>query len=188
MSVLTYASSPVDAYKLTATATENDLLRFIDGSCHSGTGTFNTLYDYVYTTTGAVHIQSSASSFMVWSGGVNRTVTGAIVNTDFMVGQPPVLISRSSSGSVTSADLVGSFTYQSITPDVLVLDNNSATGPSSGDLLVTAGDGSTMHMVALSELSLRLDLDFDGDTTVDQSIMTTWAELGYGNTFGLCNQ
>jgi hypothetical protein len=45
--------------------------------------------------------------------------------------------------------------------------------------MVTASDGSSMRMVALGELDVRLDLDFDGDAVIDDSILTTYATLAY---------
>ena len=186
LTVNSYAQTPGDGYLVTATATEFDFLRFIGGSCYSGTGTFDTSYNSVYATTGLVNIENTASRFDVWAGGRTQTLGGAYVSVQISVGQQPTRVTRQSSGTITSDDLVGSFAYNSVSPDVFVVDQFSETGPYSGELLVTAGDGSTMTMVALNELNLRLDLDFDGDSTIDQQIMTTWATLGYGNAFGLC--
>ena len=56
------------------------------------------------------------------------------------------------------------------------LDTDVSTGPYEGELLVTASDGSTMRMVALDAYSVRLDLDLNGDLSVDESLTTTWAE------------
>jgi hypothetical protein len=186
--VNSFADTPGDGYLVTATATETDMLRFIGGSCYSGTGTFDTSYDFVYTTAGSVQAQSSANTFVVWSGGRTQTLHDALVSTQITVGQQPVTVTRASSGTITSEDLVGSFAYESVTPDVFLLDNQSTTGPYSGELLIKASDGSTMTMVALNDFNVRLDLDFNGDSITDEQIMTTWAILGYGNTFGLCEQ
>jgi hypothetical protein len=188
VTVGSFDETPGGAYLVAATATATGLLRYIGGSCYRGNGTFDTSYDLLYSNTGFVSIASSASTFNVWSGGRDQTLGGAAVNAQIDIGQQPVTVTRDSSGTITSEDLTGSFAYQSVIPDVFVLDDNSATGPYSGELRVTAGDGSTMTMVALDEFNLRLDLDFDGDSIIDEQIMTTWATLGYGNAFGLCEQ
>jgi hypothetical protein len=188
VTVSSFDEAPGGVYLVAATATETDLLRFIGGSCYRGNGTFNTSYDLRYSNPGFVYVDSSASTFNVWSGGRDQTLAGAVVNAQIDVGQQPVLVTRESSGTITSEDLTGSFAYLSIVPDVFLLDEDSATGPHAGELLVSASDGSTMTMVALDALNLRLDLDFDNDSTTDEQIMTTWATLGYGNAFGLCEQ
>ena len=61
-----------------------------------------------------------------------------------------------------------------------VSDDDPTTGPYSGVLQVTAADNSSMRMVAIDEFNLRIDLDFEGDSVIDESISTTWAELGSG--------
>jgi len=66
-----------------------------------------------------------------------------------------------------------------VIPDEFYADDNPATGPYSGEILVTAADNSSMRMVAVNEFNVRLDLDFDGDGVIDQSIPTTYATLAY---------
>ena len=56
-------------------------------------------------------------------------------------------------------------------------DDDPATGPFSGELSVVAADGSAVHLVAVSALDARLDLDLDGDGSIDESIDTTWQAL-----------
>lgn len=73
--------------------------------------------------------------------------------------------------------LAGDYAYQSITPDVFLLDADSTTGPFNGETLVTADDGSTLAIVALDELNVRLDIDYEGDSIVDTIIERTWAQL-----------
>ncbi|MDH3615640.1 MAG: hypothetical protein OEQ90_04130 [Gammaproteobacteria bacterium] len=187
VAVSSFTETSGDAYLVTGTVAQDDLLRFIDGSCHAGTGTFNTSYDFVFSTTGLVDMDSSASEFSVWSGGRSQTLNGATVNAQIMVGQQPVTVTRTSSGTVTSEDLDGSFGYVSVSPDVFLIDGDAATGPYSGELLVSGRDNSSIRMVALDERNLRLDIDFDGNSTVDEQAMTTWATLGYGDSFGICS-
>ena len=66
-------------------------------------------------------------------------------------------------------------------PDVFLIDDDAATGPYAGELLVTASDGSTMGMVAVDEFNLVLEIDNGGDSAVDEVIETTWATLAYGD-------
>lgn len=187
VAVSSFLETSGDAYLLTGTVAQNDLLRFIDGSCHAGTGTFNTSYDFVYSSTGHVGMDNSASEFDVWSGGRSQTLSDATVTAQIMIGQQPVTVTRTSSGTITSEDLDGSFGYESVSPDVFLIDGDSGTGPYSGELLVTGRDDSSIRIVALDERNLRLDIDFDGNSTVDEQVMTSWASLGYGDSFGICS-
>ena len=86
---------------------------------------------------------------------------------------------------MSGTDISGTFSYQSVVPDEFLSDTDSATGPYTGELLVTAADNSSMRMVAVDEFNVRLDLDFNGDGVIDQSIPTTYATLGYGEWFCL---
>ena len=114
-------------------------------------------------------------------GGRSQQLTGASVSAQITVGQQSAVITRESSGVMTGTDLTGSFSYQSVVPDEFVADEDVATGPYTGELLVMAANNSSMRMVAVDEYNLRLDLDYNGDSVIDESIPTTWATLGYGN-------
>jgi hypothetical protein len=48
--------------------------------------------------------------------------------------------------------------------------------PSTGELLVS-GNNSSVRLVALDNVNVRIDLDNDGNGTVDESIQTTWLAL-----------
>ena len=86
-------------------------------------------------------------------------------------------VTRSSAGALTSAALDGSFNYESIIPDSFLFDTDPNTGPFSGELLVTASDGSTLRIVAVDDTNVRLEIDYDGDSIADTEINTTWAAL-----------
>lgn len=107
-----------------------------------------------------------------------QQLSGASVSTEVTS-----VVSRQSSGVMTSEDLVGSYSYRSVTPDRFLLDGLAETGPYAGELLVVAGDNSSMRMVAVDEFNLRLDLDFDGDDVIDESIPTTYSTLAYGDWY-----
>jgi hypothetical protein len=177
--VNSFDQPPGDAYVVTGTVSETDLHRTFGGNCFSGLGTFDTSYDFVFTSTGIIYMDSSTTSFIVSAGGRSQQLSGAMVDAQIMLGEPPLTVTRQSFGSVTSEDLDGRFSYQSVSPDVFLLDESAATGPYSGELMVTAGDNSTMRMVALDEFNVRLELDFNSDSVIDYETTTTWAALAY---------
>ena len=182
-----YTRTPGDAYAVNAAVAATALRRGNDGTCYTGSGAFTTEFDLFFTTPGTVSATSSAQSFVVSTGGRSQKLRNASVRGRIEFGQQPPTVFRESAGSFSGTDLVGDFTYQSISPDVFVVDGDPATGPSSGELLVTAYDGSSLHLVALDNLNVRLDADYNGDSIIDQQFNTTWAALGYGNAFGMCD-
>jgi hypothetical protein len=181
VTVASFGRSDGGTFYVTAAITETDLIRTIGGTCFTGSGTFDTSYDWMFTSAGIVYVSSMATDFSIIAGGRGQQLTNAQASAEITVSQQPIMISRESAGSLTSDAIDGTFSYQSLFPAVFNLDDDPATGPYSGELLVTATDGSTLNMVALDELNLRLDVDSDGDSFVDDELTTTWAKLGYGN-------
>jgi hypothetical protein len=49
--------------------------------------------------------------------------------------------------------------------------------PASGEMLVTGADNGTIRVIALDNVFVRLEIDADGNGTVDAVIDTTWEEL-----------
>ena len=179
LSIASFDETPGDAYVVSATVVESGLRRVFGGNCFIGNGTFDTNHDFMFATTGFIQMSSASADFNVWAGGRSQQLAEAGASAQIMVGQLPAVVTRASSGVMTSPELSGSFGYQSVIPDEFYADNDGTTGPYTGELLVTAADNSSMRMVAVDEFNVQLDLDFDGDGAIDQSIPTTYATLGY---------
>jgi hypothetical protein len=177
VAIATYDELPGDAYLLTATVTETGLARNAGGNTYTGDGVIDVSHDYRYTSQGFTYLNATATSFTVGQGGVDRLLSGASVYGEIMASAPPVTIVRSSSGSVSSPAIDGDYVYQSVTPDTFVFDADPATGPVSGALQVTASDGSILTIVAIDDLNVRLEVDYDGNGFADTMIDTTWAAL-----------
>jgi len=175
-----YADTPGDAFQLNAGIVETGLQRTVGGTCFTGNGAFDLSYDFVYTSTGLIGVNGSAPSFAVMAGGRTQQLSAATVDAQITIGQVPTMVTRWSSGTITSPDLVGSFAYQSMAPDVFFADDNAATGPFQGELLITAADNSRLRLRAIDELNVALEIDLDGDSIIDEQIDSTWATLGYG--------
>lgn len=79
---------------------------------------------------------------------------------------------RDASGRLDSSELPGTIVYS--TP--VTFEGVDDGYPHTGELLVT-GDDSSLRLVALDEVNVRIDVDEDGDGTVDASIETTWDAL-----------
>ena len=170
-------------YAVSATVVESGLQRVVRGACHTGDGTFETDFDYRITLPDSINMNSSASTFNVSTAELSRQLTGASVSTRINLAVNPRVVSRESSGVMISEALVGSYSYRSITPDESYLDEDLQTGPYAGELLVVASDNSSMRMVPVDAYNLNLDLDFEGDDVIDESIPTSYFELAYGDWF-----
>ena len=178
-SISGFSETPDGFFTVSGNVVETSLTRVHGGTCFSGTGSFDTNHDHMFTSIGRVYSNSSASGFTVSAGGRSQQLSGASVSADIWFPPAPPVVTRESSGVLTGTDISGIFAYQSIVPDEFLVDEDVATGPHSGVLLVTAADNSSMRMVAVDEFNVRLDLDYNGDSVIDESIPTTWAALGY---------
>jgi hypothetical protein len=130
----------------------------------------------------SVTLDTTATPFVSASVGGTSMVTSSNASTDTLsnystsqtvnAGLVPTPYTLTSSGSVTSSLLDDSVTYS--TP--VTFAGSDADFPDSGELLV-AGNNSSARLVTLDNVNVRIDLDIDGNGSVDETIMTTWAEL-----------
>lgn len=81
----------------------------------------------------------------------------------------------SSLGTIDSSELVGVVSYT--TPVTFM--GFGVEFPSSGELLIN-GTNSSARLIAVDNTNVRIEIDSDGDGTVDDSIDTTWAALTSG--------
>jgi len=84
----------------------------------------------------------------------------------------PAGYARSAAGTLDSTQLEGAIRYS--TPDTF--EGVDADFPNSGEFLVE-GNGSSLRLIAVNNIEVRIELDLDGDGNVDETILTTWAEL-----------
>lgn len=77
------------------------------------------------------------------------------------------------SGGVSLVGLGGTITFSTTTP---FRGSTSSDYPSSG-VFVIRGAASSVTLVVLDEIAVRLDVDEDGDGDVDAAITTTWQAL-----------
>lgn len=83
--------------------------------------------------------------------------------------QPYTMVTQ---GTLTTTRLAGPVDYS--TPVMFVgLGTNY---PYTGEFFVL-GDNSSIRLVADNDVDVHIDIDSDGDTVVDETIVTTWAEL-----------
>ena len=144
-SVSGYDQLSDDAYLVDGGVIESGFRRVAGGNTYLGEGEFVTSHDNRFTSPGFINVNASAAAFRVIFGEFVRELTNASVSAEITLGAPPLRISRFSSGSFLSAWASGNVDYQSVSADVFFFDEDPATGPFSGEMRVTAGDGSVLR-------------------------------------------
>jgi hypothetical protein len=76
-------------------------------------------------------------------------------------------------GAVASDFLGGRVNYATVTPVLAVGESD----PEAGEILVTGADSTTVRIVVVDITSIRLDIDVDGNGSVDATQDTTWSAL-----------
>lgn len=106
-----------------------------------------------------------------------RAVVEASVDTVNDTFFSPARITRIVGGGVYTAQIPGLYVLETLTPLVSNGDSDLATGSYSGEVRVTADNGTSVRVIAVSDLDARLDLDLDGNGSIDQSITVPWQQL-----------
>ncbi len=121
---------------------------------------------------------------LVWIVSINGTqltidgATGSDTISNFdttetvdtlVVPTPYTLVSN---GTVDSTDLEGPVDYSS----PVMFEGSGEANPSTGEFLVT-GASSSVRLIALDDVNVRLESDFDGDGVIDETTDTTWDAL-----------
>ncbi|MEE4161492.1 MAG: hypothetical protein V2I25_03230, partial [Woeseiaceae bacterium] len=176
--VASYEQGSDETYLVSGSGTEPCLRRTTGDLSYTGCGDFETNYDGRFTSPSFVYFSATSADFTIAFDDMDRYLSNASVSGEIEFGPDAiVVIRRTSSGSFRAPGLGGQYAYESLIPDSLLFPGNTTIGPFNGELKVTAGDGSTLTIVALDNQNVRLDVDHDGDGSPDTSITTTWAEL-----------
>jgi hypothetical protein len=116
--------------------------------------------------TGSLKLSSQEDVYSLIGWDQSLTVTADVVN---LAAQK-----EASSDFIESAVLGGLISYEIITP----LHAPDGLVPESGEILISGSVGNgTIHIVIESSTSVRLEIDADGDGTVDEYQYTTWSLL-----------
>lgn len=114
----------------------------------------------------------SGNSMMIDSNLSSRSLTNFMSSLNVDGTLQPALYARSAAGTLDSTQLAGAIRYS--TP--VTFEGLGNDFPSSGELLVE-GAMSSLRLIAVDNIDVRIELDSDGDGNVDETILTTWAEL-----------
>ena len=76
-------------------------------------------------------------------------------------------------GRLDSSTLGGSVDYET----VIAIEATGDSDPNVGEFLITGADNSSVRIVIIDSTHIQLEIDENGDGTVDAFVDTTWAEL-----------
>lgn len=143
-----------------------------------------TTADEVLASNGDISVSLNALSAPMITAGVSgnslvmdsNTESSSLVGFSHVrtldAGLQPAPYTLAVSGTLDNTNLPGSVAYS--TP--VTFEGSGAAYPGSGELLLR-GEDSSARLVAIDEVSVRIDIDSDGDGTVDESIQTTWQAI-----------
>jgi hypothetical protein len=72
------------------------------------------------------------------------------------------------------SDALGTYDFATTT----IFVGASADFPSEGELVISGAEDTSAHVIALDNVNVRIELDTDGDGAADESIDTTWSDVG----------
>jgi hypothetical protein len=126
----------------------------------------------------ATILSYSGSSPVVQLTGV-RALYDAAVTGEYDSRVSPTRLTRTVNGDLYTAVLPGRYVLTTPSP----LSIFPGRGPCAGELLLTADNATSVRIVAVdpgdnvSVCSARLDLDLDGNGSIDRSIEVPWQDL-----------
>lgn len=117
-----------------------------------------------------VNLSIATTSLAAQQAGITETLTDYVLAETLDLNALTQLISAN--GVLTSTLLEGRITFETLEDFVVIADDN----PSAGQLLIS-DDSSSVLVTVVDNISVQLDIDFDLDGMIDQTIVVTWAEL-----------
>lgn len=86
-------------------------------------------------------------------------------------------VTRSFAGDFYTARVTGRFNLETLAPVEDIVDDDTATGPFVGEWLITADNGSSVNVIPQGFYGARLDVDLDGNGSIDESNMVMYSEM-----------
>lgn len=116
------------------------------------------------------NISITTTSLTTQAAGITETLSDYVLTQTFDVNALTLVLGAN--GILTSTLLEGSVTFETLEDFTGTFDDN----PSAGQMLIS-DPGSSVLVTVLDNISVQLDIDFDLDGTIDETIVVTWAEL-----------
>lgn len=116
------------------------------------------------------NISITTASLTTQIGGITETLSDYVLTQAFNLNALTLVLNAN--GILTSTLLEGSVTFETLEDFTGTFDDN----PSAGQMLISDPNSSVLVTV-LDNISVQLEIDFDLDGTIDETIEVTWAEL-----------
>lgn len=128
----------------------------------------------ILNTVAAPYVEASVTGSSMTSdlNGSTETITAYSSAQTLDGGLDPAPYTMVASGTLDSSDLSGVVTYST----AVMFEGLGADYPNIGEMLVTATNSSA-RLIAVDNVDVRIEIDSDGDGMIDDTILTTWAEL-----------
>ncbi len=114
----------------------------------------------------------SGTAFTVARGNKSSTLRNFSIEDTYNVAVDSTV--TETNGTVESAAIGGSVSFATTNAFQRLGNSNY---PFEGAALISGADGSSTRLIVIDSVNVRLDIDADGDNSVEESIATTWAEL-----------
>lgn len=138
----------------------------VDGD---GTLDFDTTMDPLWT------MQLAGNALDIAHGGDTFDLADYTTSYEFNGNPSPALFTLAADGRLTSSLFTGDVDYQTLVD----LEGEEGAYPYVGELLMTGNLGASIHLIAdANATDVHLQIDLDGNGSVDALVETTWAALG----------
>lgn len=161
-----------DVFRLGASVTVTALTVTEDGDSATGTGAFDLDLDLTVpqvsdlTLSGALlEVASGSDSWVLRDFAVTVVEDGTGVD---------LLTRYSGTGTLEGADFDGAVDFVTVVPLV-------ATGdayPATGEVLITGANGATVRATVVSNQTIQVAIDLDGNNVVDETQQIPWSTVG----------
>ena len=118
-------------------------------------------------------VSGSRFSAFVQEGGASKSVTLANFRLAQQYDEETGGYAGTLDAEITSSEIGGRITYATPVP----FSGTGPNDPDDGSFVVTGASGSTLNVLVLDEVNVRILVDTDGDGEPEVTIDTTWDEL-----------
>lgn len=121
----------------------------------------------------AVRTSLAGENLQLGSNGEEVSLTTFDHALQLDLGVSPEALVATVSGSLSSSTLDGSVDYETTVAIEAVGDDD----PHVGEILITGAEDSSVRIVIIDNSHIRLEIDENGDGTIDEFVDTNWATL-----------
>ena len=118
-------------------------------------------------------ISTLGSSLRVANGTSTEILTDFSITVTEDASVFPNNFTTDATGSVASSTFNGTVAYNMPIP----FESSGNNFPYEGEMIVFGADNSRVRIIAISEVEVRIEADYDGDGATDATIDTSWTDL-----------